>query len=127
MASIKRQEKQYPFLESDVSPMFDELLKLKLIELPEMKRPEEASRVEDPNYCKYHRLISHPIEKCFVFKDRVMALARNGKIELADAIESTNQITISLGRFAPLLDEDSRKGRGGERKRPLPFVVKHAA
>lgn len=48
--------------------MFDELLKLKVTELLEMKRSEEASKVEDPNYCKYHRLISHSIEKCFVFK-----------------------------------------------------------
>ena len=36
------QEKQYPFPNSDISEMLDYLLKLKLIELPEMKRPEEV-------------------------------------------------------------------------------------
>ena len=62
------QEKQYPFPDSDISNMLDHLLDLKLIELPEMKRPEEAGQTNDPKYCKYHRLIGHPIEQCFVLK-----------------------------------------------------------
>ena len=66
------QEKEYPFLDYDVAKIFNELLEHKLIELPEMKHPNEAGRTNDPNYCKYHRLISHPLEKCFVFKDKVM-------------------------------------------------------
>ena len=44
----------YPFLDFDVSEIFDELLELKLIDLPEMKRPDEAGKTDDPNYCKYH-------------------------------------------------------------------------
>ena len=59
-------------MDSDVSEIFDELLELKLIDLQEMKRPNEAGKTDDQNYCKYHRLVSHPLEKCFVFKDRVM-------------------------------------------------------
>ncbi|KAG8383497.1 hypothetical protein BUALT_Bualt04G0019400 [Buddleja alternifolia] len=76
------QEKEYPFPDSDVSHIFDELLAGKLIELPEPNRPEEAGKVNDPKYCKYHRVVSHPIEKCFVVKDKTMALARDGKIIL---------------------------------------------
>ena len=68
------QGKKYPFLDSDVSEIFDEFLELKLIDLPEMKRPDEAGKTDDPNYCKYHRLVSHPLEKCFVFKDRFDAI-----------------------------------------------------
>ena len=68
------QGNKYPFLDSDVSEIFDELLELKVIDLPEMKRPDEAGKTDDPNYCKYHRLVSHPLEKCFVFKNRVMRL-----------------------------------------------------
>ena len=64
------QEKQYPFPDSDISNMLDHLLELKLIELPEMKRPEEANQTNDPKYCKYHRLIGHPIEQCFTLKDK---------------------------------------------------------
>ena len=51
----KRQEKKYFFLDSDVSSMLDEFLKSKLIQLSDSKRPEEANRVNDPNYYKYQR------------------------------------------------------------------------
>uniref|UniRef100_M1DX51 Retrotransposon gag protein n=1 Tax=Solanum tuberosum TaxID=4113 RepID=M1DX51_SOLTU len=66
------QRKDYPFLDSDVFTIFDELLEMKLFELPEMKRPDEAERSDDLKYCKYHRLVGHPIEKRFVFKDKIM-------------------------------------------------------
>ena len=56
------QEKKYSFLDSDVSKMLDHLLTLQLIELPEMKCPEEAIQANGPKYCKYHRLISHSVE-----------------------------------------------------------------
>ncbi len=58
--------------------MLDYLLTLKVIELPEMKRLEEANQTNDPKYCKYHHLISHPVERCFVLKDKIMELARPG-------------------------------------------------
>ncbi|KAL0411209.1 UNVERIFIED_CONTAM: hypothetical protein Slati_3710600 [Sesamum latifolium] len=70
------QARQYPFLGFDVSRIFDDLLEANLIDLSEMKRPEEAERRDDPIYCKYHRLIGHAIQDCFVFKDKVMQLAR---------------------------------------------------
>ncbi|OMP12238.1 hypothetical protein CCACVL1_00068, partial [Corchorus capsularis] len=40
----ERQEKKYPFPDSDVASMLDELLKSKVIELPKMKRPEESDK-----------------------------------------------------------------------------------
>ncbi|KAL0391459.1 UNVERIFIED_CONTAM: hypothetical protein Slati_4531000 [Sesamum latifolium] len=76
------QEKEYPFPDSDVPYIFDELLERKLIELPESKRPDEVGRVNDPKYYKYHRVVSHPIERCFVVKEKIMALAKEGKIIL---------------------------------------------
>ena len=62
----KRQEKMYPFLDSDIADMLKQLLEKQLIHLSECKRPEQAGKVDDPNYCKYHRVISHPVEKCYV-------------------------------------------------------------
>ncbi|OMO93971.1 C2 calcium-dependent membrane targeting [Corchorus capsularis] len=85
----ERQEKKYPFPDSDVASMLDELLKSKVIELPEMKRPEESDKVDDPNYCKYHRLVSHPVEKCFVLKDKIMELHREGLIEFEEGQEES--------------------------------------
>jgi len=62
--------------------MLDKPLEEGLIEPPELKRPEEIGRTSDPRYCRYHRIISHPIEKCRTFKERVMQLANEGKITL---------------------------------------------
>ncbi|KAA0032650.1 retrotransposon gag protein [Cucumis melo var. makuwa] len=78
----ERQEKVYPFSDSDVADMLEQLLENQLIQLSECKRPEQAGKVDDPNYCKYHRVISHPVEKCFVLKELILKLAREKKIEL---------------------------------------------
>ncbi|KAL0293164.1 UNVERIFIED_CONTAM: hypothetical protein Sradi_6953900 [Sesamum radiatum] len=93
------QARQYPFLDSDVSGIFDDLLEANLIDLPEMKRPEEAERKDDPKYCKYHRLVGHAIQDCFVFKDKVMQLARQGKISLEEDSAETNVVTIKNRHF----------------------------
>ncbi|KAA0032751.1 ty3-gypsy retrotransposon protein [Cucumis melo var. makuwa] len=62
--------------------MLEQLLEKQLIQLPECKRPEQAEKVDDPNYCKCHRVINHPIEKCFVLKELIVRLAHEKKIEL---------------------------------------------
>ncbi|KAL0462593.1 UNVERIFIED_CONTAM: hypothetical protein Slati_0146900 [Sesamum latifolium] len=87
------QARQYSFLDSDVFGIFDDLLEANLIDLPEMKRPEEAERRDDPKYCKYYHLVGHVIQDCFVFKDKVMQLARKGKISLEE--DSTAAILVS--------------------------------
>ncbi|KAI5342011.1 hypothetical protein L3X38_009886 [Prunus dulcis] len=89
------EEKTYPFPDSDVAGMLEDLLEKKVIELPECKRPEEMNRVNDPKFCKYHRIVSHPVEKCFVLKELIMNLARQGRIELdVDEIADANIATI---------------------------------
>ncbi|KAL0410533.1 UNVERIFIED_CONTAM: hypothetical protein Slati_3643000 [Sesamum latifolium] len=88
---------QYPFLDSDVSGIFDVLLEANLIDLPEIKRPEEAEQKDDPKYCKYHHLVGHTIQDCFVFKDKVMQLARQGKISLEEDSAAANVIMIKSG------------------------------
>jgi len=60
--------------------MLHTLLEKELIKLPESKRPEEIGRTDDPKYCKYHRIISHPIEKCNAFRGQILQLAQEGKI-----------------------------------------------
>jgi len=88
----------YPFPDSDISRMLDDLLEANIIELLEVKRPEEANQVDNRNYCKYHRLISHPIEKCFVLKDKIMRLHENGNIVFDDEIAASNiTTTVNLG------------------------------
>ena len=56
------EKKVYSFLNEDVPSILQQLLQLKLIELPECKRLEDMGKVDDPNYCKYHRIIGHPLQ-----------------------------------------------------------------
>ncbi|KAM2086709.1 hypothetical protein ACFX1R_024217 [Malus domestica] len=72
------EQKAYPFPDSDMDAMLDDLLEKKVIELPEYKRPEEMNHVNDPKYCKYHRIVSHPVGKCFVLKELIIKLAQQG-------------------------------------------------
>ena len=76
------EEKECPYSESDALEILDKLLDRGLIDLPESSRPEEIGRTNDPKYCKYHRIISHPIEKCKAFRRQVLQLLQEGKITL---------------------------------------------
>ena len=94
------EEKTYPFPDSDVVAMLKDLLDKKVIDLPECRRPEEMDRTDSPRYCKFHRFISHPTEKCFVLKDLIMKLAQKGIIELdLDDVVKSNYITVTSGSF----------------------------
>ncbi|KAA0041303.1 ty3-gypsy retrotransposon protein [Cucumis melo var. makuwa] len=71
----------------------------KLTELStvEMCTQEQAGKVDDPNYCKYHRVISHPVKKCFVLKELILKLARENKIELdIDEVAETNHVAVKM-------------------------------
>ncbi|KAA0046823.1 ty3-gypsy retrotransposon protein [Cucumis melo var. makuwa] len=92
-----RQEKIYPFPDSDLPDMLDQLLEKQLIQLPECKRPAEMGTVNDPNYCKYHWVISHPVEKCFVLKELILKLVLDKKIELEfDDVAQTNHAAVII-------------------------------
>ena len=91
----KFQEKKYPFPDSNLSGMLDDLLEKCIIELPPSKRPEEAEKTNDPKYCQYHRVISHSLEKCIILKKGVTQLANDGTIILdLDEAAETNHTTI---------------------------------
>lgn len=97
-------EKRYPFPDSDVPSMLEDLLQKKVIELPECKRPEEMGRLNDPNYCHYHRIISHPVEKCFILKDLIMKLVKQRRIHLdLDEVVESNHTTVTFGSLDPVL------------------------
>ncbi|GKV22483.1 hypothetical protein SLEP1_g32351 [Rubroshorea leprosula] len=60
------------------------------------KRLEEVGRVNDPKYCKYHRIVSHPIGKCFVLKDLIVRLEKEGKIQL-ESEEGSATTNVAMG------------------------------
>ena len=73
---------EYSYSEYEAPKILDKLLEKGLVQLPESRRPEEIGRTNDPKYCKYHRIISHPIEKCKAFREQVLQLTNEGKITL---------------------------------------------
>ena len=96
------EEKTYTFPDSDVPGMLEELLKKEVIKLPECKRPEEMGRTNNPKYCKYHRVVSHIVEKCFVLKDLILRLTKKGKNLLdLDEVVGSNHATFSFESPSP--------------------------
>ena len=94
------EQKTYPFPDSDMAALLDDLLEKKVIELSKCKRPEEMNHVNDPKYCKYHRIVSHPVSKCFILKELIMKLAQQGRIELdLEDTAATHTTTIVFGSF----------------------------
>ena len=77
------QPKEYPFLDSDVPAIIDELLTKKVIALSASKRPEESNKVDDYIYFKFHCIIGHHITICFTMKENI-TLVQEGKIIIDD-------------------------------------------
>jgi len=49
--------------------LFKLLQKSNKLKLPEARRPDEVGKIDDPNYCLYHRMLGHPTKSCYIFKD----------------------------------------------------------
>jgi len=57
-------------------------LQKRVMQLPEPKRQEEVGRTANPLYYRYHRMVSHPLEKCVTLKEYIMQLIKDGTIIL---------------------------------------------
>jgi len=77
------------FPDSDLSGMLDDLLEKGVIELPE-PTPDDVGRTANPKYCRYHRMVSHPLEKCITLKECIMRVIEDGPIilDLDDVVET---------------------------------------
>ncbi|KAG8376466.1 hypothetical protein BUALT_Bualt09G0066400 [Buddleja alternifolia] len=96
----RKNGKEISFPDEILKDLFEELKDQGLIDLPEAKRPGEVGKIDNPRYCPYHRLVGHSIEECFILKERIESLIKNGDIELPH-IEKTSANPISL-----ILDSD---------------------
>ncbi|KAA0050986.1 retrotransposon gag protein [Cucumis melo var. makuwa] len=105
LSIANRGTKDFPVLEvrkdkketKDIADMLEQLLEKQLIQLLECKRLEKTRKVDDLTYCKYHRVISHPVEKCFVLKELILRLAREKKIKLdLKEVAQKNHATVTI-------------------------------
>ncbi|KAK4411799.1 hypothetical protein Sango_0252900 [Sesamum angolense] len=104
------QAREYPFLNSNVPRIFDDLLEANLIDLLEMKQPKEVKRNDDPKYCKYHRLVGHVIQDCFLFMDKVMQVARQESERILIDGGSTGYVCEQKPPHDPRLQSRRTKG-----------------
>jgi len=53
---------------------------------------EKLGRTADPKYCRYHWMVRHPLKKCITIKERIMQLAKEGRIilDLDDVVEANH-------------------------------------
>ena len=74
--------------------MLGDPLEKGVIQLPELKMPVHVGRTSDTKYCRYHRMVSHPLKKYITLKERIMRLIEDGMIilVLGDVVE-TNHIS----------------------------------
>jgi hypothetical protein len=77
----QKKTKSYSFRRDKVAQIFRGAVKNSLA-LPVSKRPEDADKSDEPNFCPYHRVLGHSIEDCWVFKDWVEKVYKNGEITL---------------------------------------------
>ncbi|KAA0065418.1 retrotransposon gag protein [Cucumis melo var. makuwa] len=96
----ERQEKVYPFPDSDVANMLEQLLENQFIQLPECKRPEQAGKVDDPNYCKYHQ-IELDIDE--VAQTNHVAIEMTSNVPPLTQLDDQRKSLIQFGTSAPIL------------------------
>ncbi|TVU51241.1 hypothetical protein EJB05_02652, partial [Eragrostis curvula] len=77
----ERQNQEYSFPMEEVEGLFMGLRELNLIELPKPKRPEEAAKFKEPNFCHYHRILGHTLKDCFVVKNIIQKMIDEGVID----------------------------------------------
>ena len=68
------------------------------LKLPEIRRPNEVGRTNDPNNCLFHRMVHHPTNKCFVLKDKILALVDAGVLTLNSERKkvTANMVTLEF-------------------------------
>lgn len=103
----QRKDKKYSFPYEDVIEILDDLLVKELIDLPEPRRPDEVGRTSDPKYCKYHRMLGHKTQDCWVLKDQIQGLVDDNTITLdltpkSGKEKATNFTSIQFGSLPPV-------------------------
>jgi len=93
--------KSYSFKDEHVVSLFKLLQKSNILKLPEIRRPKEVGKTDDPNYYLYHRMLGYPTKNCYIFKDVLQALidAEGLKLRPQQKKVSTNMTATSLIQF----------------------------
>jgi len=93
--------KVYSFKDEQVVTIFHLLHKGNKLKLPEVRRPNEMGRTNDPNYCLFRMMVHHPTSRCYVLKDKIQALVDVGVLTLKSEQKrvTANMVTLNFGTF----------------------------
>jgi len=88
--------KQYSFKDKNVDSLFKLLKKSNRLKLSEVRRPEEVSKTDNPNYCLYHRMLGHPTKSYYIFKDILQVLI---DMEVLKLHSEQKKVTANMTSF----------------------------
>src|SRR3954467_2517767 len=77
-----RPHTKYSFKEGLVESLFETLYQAKKLRPPEPRNQEDVDKVDDPQYCAYHRGLGHPTKSCWTLKDKLQTLVDAGFLKL---------------------------------------------
>ena len=101
----ERQNREYSFPVEEINDLFIGLKELSLIELPTSKRPEEASKFNEPNFCHYHRILGHTLKDCFVVKNIIQKMIDEGTVDTELLKSMTKGKRTAAANVATLRDD----------------------
>lgn len=79
------------------------------MQLPPMKRPHQVKMVKYTNYCHYHRLVGHPLQKWHTFKEWVSQWLRKRNIALAKHVLKQHRTIQTMNCNVIVLGSDSKE------------------
>ena len=93
----ERVEKKYSF-DEDVDEIFGALMENDKLTLLEPKRPGDVGKTNDPRYCPYHQMVSHPLNQCFVVREKINEMWKNGVITFDKDYGSASVNMVTCGQ-----------------------------
>ena len=92
------------FKDDQVVKLFKLLHKSNKLKLHEARRPEDVGKVDDPKYCLYHRMIGHPTQSCYIFKDMLQALIDADVLKLRpdQQVVTANAVSLQFRDMPPV-------------------------
>lgn len=81
LPSSRVSQNQYSFKDEYTITIFNLLVKKNMLKLAKVKCFEEIGKIDDSNYCLYHRIINHSI-KNYILKGKIQVLVDANAVKL---------------------------------------------
>lgn len=105
-----------------VKKIFKWVIKEGKVTLLEPKCPKEVEESHKLDYCKYHHMLGHVVEDCWVFKDIIERMIQEGELKVKESArqeppkphekpnKSSNYMTVNMVNILGLFADDGVDG-----------------